>query len=98
MEAARLAALAGAGGAALPFHCVVADETRNRRLIRLFADSQLQNTSVFAVYSCRHHVGAKIKTFNDFSTSHLRQMLDGILPDEHTHEMPGHLMRAVENV
>ncbi|SIT51475.1 Transcriptional regulator (fragment) [Paraburkholderia piptadeniae] len=83
--------------AALPVHCV-ADDIRNRRLVWLFADSHLQNTSVFAVYSCRHRVDAKIKTFIDFLTPHFRQMPDSILQDEHKDETPGRLTRAVENV
>ncbi|MEM5382934.1 hypothetical protein VSR68_04915 [Paraburkholderia phymatum] len=97
IEVAGLAALASARIPTLPVHCI-ADDIRNRRLVRLFADSHLQNIRVFAVYSCRRHVDAKIKTLIDFQTSYCRQMLDSILLDEHKDETPGRLARAVENV
>lgn len=96
VEATRVATLAGAGVAALPLHCVI-DDIRSGRLVQLFPELQLQNTSVFAVYSCRHHIDAKIKTFVDFLTSHLRAALDSRLFDEHRHETFGRLERAVEN-
>jgi DNA-binding transcriptional LysR family regulator len=95
-EATRLAVLAGAGVAALPVHCVI-DDIRNGRLIQLFPESRLQNTSVFAVYSSRHHIDAKIKTFIDFLTSHLRKALDSSLLNEHQHETYERLTRVMEN-
>ena len=97
IEAARLAALAGAGVAAMPVHCV-ADDIRHKRLCQLFPESRLQNTSVFAVYSCRHHVDAKIKTFVDFLTLHSREMLDSSLLDEHENERYSRLARVAENI
>lgn len=95
-EATRLAALAGAGVAALPVHCVI-DDIRNGRLVQVFPESRLQNTSVFAVYSCRHHIDAKIKTFVDFLTSHMRSALDGSVLSERQHENFDRLARVVEN-
>ncbi|MGF6855005.1 DNA-binding transcriptional LysR family regulator [Paraburkholderia sp. CI3] len=74
-EATGLATLAGAGIAALPVHCVI-DDIRNGKLIQLFPERRLQRTRVFVVYSCRHHIDAKIKTYVDFMTSHLRETLD----------------------
>jgi len=97
MEAARLAALAGAGVAALPVHCV-AEDIRNNGLLQLFPESRLQATSVFAIYSCRHHVDAKIKTFVDFLTSHFKEMLDSSHLDELEHERCSGFACVVENV
>jgi DNA-binding transcriptional LysR family regulator len=95
-EATRIAALAGAGVAALPVHCVIGD-IRDGRLVRLFPESRLQNTGVFAVYSSRHHVDAKIKTFIDFLTSHLRAALDSRLLNEQSEQTSDRLARVVEN-
>jgi DNA-binding transcriptional LysR family regulator len=95
-EAIRIATLAGAGVAALPVHCVI-DDIRNGRLLQLFPESRLQNTSVFAVYSSRHHIDAKIKTFIDFMTSHLREALDARLLNEHQHQTFSRVARVMEN-
>jgi hypothetical protein len=53
---------------------------------------------VFAVYSCRHHVDAKIKTFIDFLTSHLREALDRGFLNGRRRETFSRLARVVENV
>jgi DNA-binding transcriptional LysR family regulator len=95
-EAIRIATLAGAGVAALPVHCVI-DDIRNGRLLQLFPESRLQNTSVFAVYSSRHHIDAKIKTFIDFMTSHLKEALDTRLLNEHPHQPFSRIARVMEN-
>ena len=95
-EAIRIAALAGAGVAALPVHCVI-DDIRAGRLLQLFPESRLQNTSVFAVYSSRHHIDAKIKTFIDFMTSHLKAVLDARLLSEQAQPGLNRLARVMEN-
>lgn len=69
VEATRFAALAGAGVAALPLHCVNED-LHTGLLVRLFAEHRLQSTRVFAIYASRLYVDAKIKTFVDFLASH----------------------------
>jgi DNA-binding transcriptional LysR family regulator len=96
IEATRMATLAGAGIAALPVHCVI-DDIRSGRLVQLFPESRLQNTSVFAVYSSRHHIDAKIKTFIDFMTSHLREALDTRVVNEHSQHTFNRQALAVEN-
>ena len=95
-EAIRIATVAGAGVAALPVHCV-SDDIRTGKLVQLFPESRLQNTSVFAVYSSRHHVDAKIKTFIDFMTSHLREVLDKRLLNEHPQQSFNRVARVMEN-
>ncbi|WP_241018181.1 LysR substrate-binding domain-containing protein [Paraburkholderia sp. Tr-20389] len=87
---------AGAGVAALPVHCVT-DDIRDGRPVQLFPESRLQNTGVFAVYSSRHHIDAKIRTFIEFLTSHLRAALDSRLFNEHSNQTFGCLARVVEN-
>jgi DNA-binding transcriptional LysR family regulator len=77
-------------------HCVI-DDIRNGRLLQLFPESRLQNTSVFAVYSSRHHIDAKIKTFIDFMTSHLKEALDTRLLNEHPHQPFSRIARVMEN-
>ncbi|WP_109479735.1 LysR family transcriptional regulator [Paraburkholderia sp. C35] len=96
IEAIRIAALAGAGVAALPVHCV-SDDIRDGRLVQLFPESRLQNTRVFAVYSSRHHIDAKIKTFIDFMTSHLRAVLDAQLVSAYPQPTFNRVARVMEN-
>ncbi|WP_116141635.1 LysR family transcriptional regulator [Trinickia diaoshuihuensis] len=74
-QAARVAALAGCGAAALPVHCVIED-LRQGKLVQLFPQQRLMHTSIFIVYPSRRYVDAKIKTFVEFLTSRLRRTLD----------------------
>jgi DNA-binding transcriptional LysR family regulator len=74
-EAIRVALLAGAGVSAMP-HYFVADDIRAGRLVRLFPDYRLQKASVFAVYSSRQHMDAKIRTFVEFLAESLNDKFD----------------------
>ncbi|KAF1036572.1 MAG: HTH-type transcriptional regulator DmlR [Burkholderia lata] len=73
-EAIRFALLAAVGVGVLPLHCV-ADDLREGRLVPLFPDHALEDTSIFMVYPCRQFLDAKIATFVDFLTVRLREVL-----------------------